>query len=69
MRQEHSETFAQAEASPVRADFGGGERDPQGVGDLGHRQPFDVVQDDDGSLRGHFLWQRGRTVPCGESLR
>jgi hypothetical protein len=37
MGQEHSETLTQAEAGPVRAGFGGGERDPEGVGDLGHR--------------------------------
>jgi hypothetical protein len=54
-RQEHAETFAQAEAGAVRADFGGGDRDPQGVGDLDHRQPFDVVPDDDGPVVGREL--------------
>ena len=54
-RQEHSETFAQAEAGPVRVGFGGGERDPQGVGNLGQGQPFDVVQDEDGPVVGREL--------------
>jgi hypothetical protein len=39
----------------VRVRFGGGERDPQGVGDLGHRQPFGVVQDEDGPVVGRQL--------------